>query len=133
MSPNLQFPADLVTFTEETLNAKLQFLWSVQGKALCFMIVCSYHVTYPFQGEFTLFSCLNVKELFARNRPDICRLCDYNEISIILHSHNHLDRKQTRNHWASLAKWLSVCLWTKWVGFSSVAVTLCDIKLIYQF
>ena len=28
MWPNLQFRADLVTFTEEILNGKLQFLWS---------------------------------------------------------------------------------------------------------
>ena len=26
MSPNLQFPVDLVTFTEEILNGKLHFL-----------------------------------------------------------------------------------------------------------
>ena len=29
MWPNTQFPADLVTFTEEILNGKLQFLYSV--------------------------------------------------------------------------------------------------------
>ena len=28
MWPNPQFPADLVTFTEEILNGKLHFLWS---------------------------------------------------------------------------------------------------------
>ena len=33
--------------------------------------VCSYHVTYAFQSEFTLYSCLNVKELLARNRREI--------------------------------------------------------------
>ena len=27
--------------------------------------VCSDHVTYTFQSEFTLYSCLNVKELLA--------------------------------------------------------------------
>ena len=27
--------------------------------------VCSYHVTYAFQSESTLYSCLNVKELLA--------------------------------------------------------------------
>ena len=31
MLPNLQFPADLVTFTEEILNGKLHFLCSVFG------------------------------------------------------------------------------------------------------
>ena len=31
---------------------------------------CSYHVTYAFQNESTLYSCLNVRELLARNRRD---------------------------------------------------------------
>ena len=31
------------------------------------LTVCSYHVTYAFQSESTLYSCLNVKELLARN------------------------------------------------------------------
>ena len=31
----------------------------------------SYHVTYAFQSETTLYSCLNVKELLARNRREI--------------------------------------------------------------
>ena len=30
MWPNPQFPADLVTFTEEILNVKLYFLYSVR-------------------------------------------------------------------------------------------------------
>ena len=34
------------------------------------MIVC-YHVTYSFQSESTLYSCLNVKECLAGNRCDI--------------------------------------------------------------
>ena len=29
MSPSPQFPADLVTFTEEILNGKIRFLFSV--------------------------------------------------------------------------------------------------------
>ena len=29
------------------------------------LTVCSYHVTYAFQSESTLYSCLNVKELLA--------------------------------------------------------------------
>ena len=33
--------------------------------------VSSYHVTYAFQSESTLYSCLNVKELLARNRDEI--------------------------------------------------------------
>ena len=29
-----------------------------------------YHITYAFQSESTLYNCLNVKELLARNRRD---------------------------------------------------------------
>ena len=35
------------------------------------LTVCSFHVTYAFQSEFTLYSCLNVKELLARSRCEI--------------------------------------------------------------
>ena len=35
------------------------------------LTVCYYHVTYAFQSESALYSCLNVKELLARNRHDI--------------------------------------------------------------
>ena len=33
--------------------------------------VCSCHVTYAFQSEFTLYICLKTKELLVRNRHDI--------------------------------------------------------------
>ena len=32
------------------------------------MTVCSYHVTYAFQGESTLYNYLTAKELFHQNR-----------------------------------------------------------------
>ena len=35
------------------------------------MTLCSYHVTYAFQSESTLYSCLNVKELLAQSRREI--------------------------------------------------------------
>ena len=35
------------------------------------MTVCSCHVTYVFQSEFTLYIYLNAKELLTRNRRDI--------------------------------------------------------------
>ena len=52
--------------------------------------------------------CLNVKNLFAQNRWDIWNLSDWNRIR----THNHLFRKQTRNHFAKLTKWLSWILST---------------------
>ena len=35
------------------------------------MKICFYHVTYEFESESTLYSCLNVKELLARSRHHI--------------------------------------------------------------
>ena len=35
------------------------------------LTVCSYHVTYTFQSESRFYSCLNVKELLARDRHEI--------------------------------------------------------------
>ena len=72
------------------------------------LTVCSCHLTYAFQSEFTLYSWLNVKELLARSRREICSLsyCDWTW------THNHLVHKQTFNY---LAKWLSVRLWNKWL------------------
>ena len=40
-------------------------------KPLIVLTVCFYHVTYAFQSESTLYSCLNVKELLARSRREI--------------------------------------------------------------
>ena len=75
--------------------------------------VCSFHVTYAIQSESILYSCLNVKELLARNRCEIWSLSDCNWIR----THNQLVRKRTLNYLAklaSLAKWLSVRLQTNW-------------------
>ena len=46
------------------------------------MTVCYYHVTYGFQGESTLCSYLNVKELLAQNSRDIWCSSDSNGIRI---------------------------------------------------
>ena len=54
MSPNPQFPTDLVTFTEEILNRKLHFLCSV----------C--HTTVPFIRRWTYFLFPNPIYLFNR-------------------------------------------------------------------
>ena len=69
------------------------------------MTVCSYHVTYAFQTESTLYICLDVKELLARNRPDVESLSGCN----VTQTYNHLVRKRTLSHFA---KWLSVRLRT---------------------
>ena len=71
------------------------------------MTVCSCNLTYVFQSESTLYSCLNVKELFAWRKRKIWSLSEYNWTR----NQKHLVCKQTLNH---LAIWLSVCLRTKW-------------------
>ena len=76
------------------------------------MTVCSCHVTYAFQNESTLYSCLNVKELLARSRREIWSLSDCNWTR----TQNHLVRKRTLNHLAKLAKWLSRVLSTYLCG-----------------
>ena len=80
------------------------------------LTLCSCHVTYAFQSESTLYSCLNVKEFLARNRREIWSLSDCNWTR----THNPLVLKRTLNHLVKLAKWLSVRLWTKglWVESS---------------
>ena len=54
--------------TDLPLNTIIEFR-SILINVSC--IVCYYHVTYAFQSESTLYSCLNVKELLARNRREI--------------------------------------------------------------
>ena len=89
--------------------------------------VCSY-VIYKFQSGSTLSSCLNVNELLAQNKHNIWSLSDCNRTR----THNHLICKWTLNHSAkraSLATWLTVCLWTKllwiWVLLQSWDEALC--------
>ena len=47
-------------------------------KHVASLTVCSCHVTYAFQSESILYSCLNVKELLARSRREIWRWSDCN-------------------------------------------------------
>ena len=61
-------------------------------------MACYYHVTYVFQSESTLYSFLNVKEFLARNKGNICSLCDSNGIRV----QNFLVSKRTFNHLAEL-------------------------------
>ena len=70
------------------------------------LTVCSCHVTYTFQSESTLYSCLNVKELLARSRHKLWRRSDFN----LTRTQNHLVLNRTLNHLAKLAKWLSCVL-----------------------
>ena len=99
-----------------SMLGKVEVLWDcIRIRSIWSMIVCSFHITYAFHSESTLYSCLNVKELLAWNRRKIWSLSDCNWTR----THNHLVRKRTLDHLAklaSLAKWLSVHLRTKWLS-----------------
>ena len=60
------------------------------------LTVCPCHVTYKFQSESTLYSCLNVKELLSRSKRKSWSLSDCNWTR----THNHLFHKRTLNHLA---------------------------------
>ena len=85
------------------------------------MTVCSYsyHFTYAFQSESSLYICINFQEILAWNRHDLWILSHCNGIR----TQNHLVRKQTLNHLARLAyKWL----WVVVVGSNPVSVARYD-------
>ena len=106
MSPNmwtlLVMTSNMRTSPDITPNVELKPV----------MTVCSYsyHFTYAFQRESSLYSCINFHEILAWNRHDLWILSHRNGIR----THNHLVRKQTLNHLARLAyKWLWVVLWVR--------------------
>ena len=88
------------------------------------LTVCYYLAMYAFQSEFTLYSCLNVKELFARNRCNIWSLSYSNRIR----AHNHLVCKGTlkrvrdiitaysQMHWTDEYSQHSSIIWPIWLN-----------------
>ena len=101
--------------------------WVVLWVLICMvhLTVCIYHVTYVFRSESTLYSCLNAKELLARNRRDIWSLSDWNGTR----SHNHLVRKRILNHLTKLAKWLSCVASTYLYGAFDCVYLSCHVRL----
>ena len=89
------------------------------------LIVCFYHVTYEFERESTLYSCLNVKEILARRRRYIWRLSDCNGTR----THNHLVRKRILKHLAKLAKWLSSVVSTYLYGAFDCMFLSCHVRV----
>ena len=79
---------------------------------------------YMLQSESTLYSCLKVKELLAQNRCNIWSLSDCSRTR----THNHWVHKQTLNHLAKLAKWLSCVLSTYLYG----ALTVYSYYIMYK-
>ena len=102
----------LAWFNEVINSEKNTFLWFLLleygGLYTKIITVCSCHVTYTFQSEFTPYSCLNVKELFARSRRKIWSLSDCNWTR----TQNHLVLKRTLNHLAKLdSLWNAYVTW----------------------
>ena len=89
------------------------------------LTVCSCHVTYAFQSESTLTSCLNVKELLARSRREIWRWSDCNWTR----TQNHLVFKRTLSHLAKLAKWSSCVLSTYLYGAFDCMFLSCHVRV----
>ena len=89
------------------------------------LIVCSYHVTYEFESESTLYSCLNAKELLARKRRHIWRWSDCKGTR----TKNHLFPKRTLNHLAKLAKWLSCAVSTYLYGAFECMLLSCHVRV----
>ena len=87
--------------------------------------VCSYHVTYAFQSESTLHSCLNVKEILARSRREIWSLSDCNWTR----THSHLVHKRTRNYLTKLNKWLSCVVSTYLYGAFDCMYLSCHVRV----
>ena len=82
---------------QASLNKRVKLYWLITKPAKLlnmFATVCSFHVTYAFQSESTLYICLNVKELLAQRRREIWSLSDSNGTR----THNNLVRKRTLNH-----------------------------------
>ena len=114
---------------KRTLNhlTKLaKWLGHVVSTYLC-DAVCYYRVTYVFQSESTLHSCLNAKELLGRSKCNIQVLSDSNGIRTL----NPLLRKITLNHSTHPAQSFGQfgrmveCSLTNWVvvGSNPVSVT----------
>ena len=76
------------------------------------LTVCSFHITYAFQSESPLYSCLNVKEILPRSRTQ-----------------NNLVLKRTLNHLAKLVKWLSCVLSTYLYGAFYCMFLSCHVRV----
>ena len=113
-----------------------------------YLTVCSYHISYEFQSESTLSSCVDVEEFLARNRHHISSLSYSNEIP----THNHIVHKRTIHHLAKLTKSLSCVLvlictvyftvcqyhvtndWALlWVLICTMYLTVCYYHVTYKF
>ena len=110
-------------FKDFTIASK--FIFKAANKSMRLLTVCSYNAPYAFQSESTLYICLNVKKLLARNRREIWSLSHCNETR----TYNHLVHKRTLSH---LAKWSNDWV-VLWVIICTVHLNLCSYLVTYAF
>ena len=105
VSPQSRKVQRLFSFKKKVFINHIFFSFSIQRS----MTVCCYHVAYAFQSEHRLYSCLNVKEPFARNRHDIWRLSDNSGIRdmIIAYSRMHHTDKDSQHSSVNWPVWLN--------------------------
>ena len=84
--------------------------------------ICSCHITYVLQIEYTLYSCLKINELLARSTRKIWSLSDCRWTQ----TQNHLVRKWTLNH-------LAIDWGVFWVRICTVHLTVFSCHLSYAF
>ena len=92
------------------------------------LTVWSFHVTHTLQDDFTHYSCLNIKELFATNSFDIWILSD----SSSMRTHKHLVCKQSLNHLAKMEKLLRCVMSTFLYGAFDCILSSCHIGVSEQ-
>ena len=152
---NPQFPANLVTFTEEILNGKLQFLCSVTNNSACeplvyndptfFVIVvvvalvCQKTLVYLFfvfwlyavKGWYKTYNCIS--NMSFNVSYGFTFLFQIESDCNGTWTHNHLVLKPALNHLVklvSLAKWLSVRLQPKWFQVRVSVLSLSGFSLL---
>ena len=86
--------------------------------------VCSCHVMYAVQSESTFYSSLNVKELLAGRKNEICRWSDYKWTR----TQNHLVLKGTLTQLPKVTKWLSCVLSTNLYGGFHCMFFSCQVR-----
>ena len=98
---NLYYNTCVICITIQVLLLAQDFkkLWESSK-----ILTVYYHVTFAFQSESSLYSCLNVKELLAGNRCDSWHLNDSNGIQ----THNHLVCKWTLDQLSGCRLWVRI-------------------------
>ena len=106
--PRVSNPSLIRAYHWQSIDIQRRHKWISSSASYKFhLTVCSYHLTYVFWSESTLYSC-QVRELLAQNRRTVSGLSDCNWIQ----SHNYLIFIWKVNHLAKLAKWLSCAVST---------------------